>query len=475
MEYCVFSFTPFKRVEKFNSLDQCLQYLSTEDLFTYFPGILNFMESDIGKGLAYLHDNKMVHRDIKPGNILVTNTHYAHETKYLASLFEKRPVICKLADFGEGQSEMAQTKTSLSNKTKLAERAFMAPEISVGPLKLTSVGNEQLKSIDNWALIMTIFVILNPDQEHPFFLDFQNDREKRVSDSASNLLKKYLKRKCFPTFSPSYLMQQSCYYQRLRSMFYELFNYEPNDRGTASEVVQLLEPTKLISYFPLSVSQATAVEKHDEKLIEENFDFYSNNDLPNNDGTNGCSYLSLGIIDHFISDTYRKFEERKFVNDVQNIIEEFPKKFNPFRDVKSMPDIYDAYNLLSNNNLLKNKFEFVECFVDNYTVYSYELQKRFFKELESLKSTATSNSKSTFAVFHASIYVFAMSAFPSGELLVLETHPINSALYGNGNGIIVNSTSEYDISEWVMQRLQNANVSHSSIPHMVTVKVLKNE
>ena len=169
-------------------------------------------------------------------------------------------------------------------------------------------------------------------------------------------------------------------------------------------------------------------------MIKENFDFYSDNDLPNNDGTNSCSYLSLGIIDHFISDTYRKFEERKFVNDVQNIIEEFPKKFNPFRDVKSVPDIYDAYNLLSNNNLLKNKFEFVECFVNNYTIYSYELQKRFFKELESLKSTATSNSKSTFAVFHASIYVFAMSAFPSGELLVSETHPINSALHGNGNG-----------------------------------------
>ena len=168
------------------------------------------MARDIGKGLAYLHENNMVHRDIKPGNILVTNTHYAHETKHLAPMFEKRPVICKLADFGKGRSEMAQTKTLLSNKTKLVERgtpAFMAPEISVDALKLTSVGIEQLKSIDNWALIMTIFVILNPDQEYLFFLDFQNEREKEVSDSASNLLKKYLKGKCFPTFSPSYLMQ----------------------------------------------------------------------------------------------------------------------------------------------------------------------------------------------------------------------------------------------------------------------------
>ena len=82
----------------------------------------------------------MVHRDIKPGNTLVTSTHYAHETKYLTFLFEKRTVVCKLADFGEGQSKMAQTKTLLSNKIKLVERgtpAFMAPEISADALKLT--------------------------------------------------------------------------------------------------------------------------------------------------------------------------------------------------------------------------------------------------------------------------------------------------------------------------------------------------
>ena len=61
--------------------------------------------------------------------------------------------------------------------------------------------------------------------------------------------------------------------------------------------------------------------------------------------------------------------------------------------------------------------------------------------------------------------MFAISAFPSGELLVFGTHPINSVLHGDGNKIIVDSTSEYDISQWVMQRLQNAIASHSSLPH----------
>ena len=139
-----------------------------------------------------------------------------------------------------------------------------------------------------------------------------------------------------------------------------------------------------------------------------------------------------------------------------------------------MNHVHDAYNLLSNNNLLRNHFELIECFVDNYAIYGCELQKQFFRELKSLKSAVTSNSKATFAVFHPSVYVFAISAFPSGELLVFETHPINSVLHGNGNGIIINLTSVYDFQEWVMKRLQNANVSHTPIPHIVIVKVLKN-
>ena len=36
--------------------------------------------------------------------------------------------------------------------------------------------------------------------------------------------------------------------------------------------------------------------------------------------------------------------------------------------------------------------------------------------------------------------MFVMSAFSFGELLVFETHPINSVLLGNDNEIIISST-----------------------------------
>ena len=51
-------------------------------------------------------------------------------------------------------------------KTKYLERgtaAFMAPEIVIEEYMLQTAGIDDLKSIDIWATIMTLFVLLNPD------------------------------------------------------------------------------------------------------------------------------------------------------------------------------------------------------------------------------------------------------------------------------------------------------------------------
>lgn len=109
MEYSEFSFAPFGRDASFNNLDEWLNYVDEQDILKYFSNFGNFIARDISDGLNYLHSNDMVHRDIKPSNILVTNSHYDSEN--VTKMLRLSPIICKLADLGEGRSKVMQTKT----------------------------------------------------------------------------------------------------------------------------------------------------------------------------------------------------------------------------------------------------------------------------------------------------------------------------------------------------------------------------
>ena len=62
----------------------------------------------------------------------------------------------------------------VSNVTKMVNRGnqvFMTQKKYLDQYMLETAIIEQLKVIDNWALLMTIFVVMNLEQEYPFELD----------------------------------------------------------------------------------------------------------------------------------------------------------------------------------------------------------------------------------------------------------------------------------------------------------------
>ena len=172
MEYSSFDFRPFGVEKNVCSLEGFVHFVDAEFDFTSFADLLPVCTKDVVAGLEYLHRKDIAHRDLKPGNILVSNQHYSStsfDNNEFAKVYAENPIVCKLADFGLSRSLDLQTKSFVMSKTESVNRGtipYMAPEIHLG--QLFQANQDDLKKADMWSLGLVMYTMLNPNLRSPY-------------------------------------------------------------------------------------------------------------------------------------------------------------------------------------------------------------------------------------------------------------------------------------------------------------------
>lgn len=242
LEYMVFKFKPFQvqNTEPVSTVDKFLLEVSKLPISdTRFDHLIPVIAGDVAKGLAYLHNQEIAHRDLKPCNILISNQHYC-DLSDDAEMKRRRsdiPVICKLADFRESRSNMLQTDRINNPSTENGWRGtvlFMAPEIFL-PEKLHH-GNkfslQDLMRIDIWALGLVFYSLVNPSDLCPYARDASL---RGVAD----LIMIHRQQK-HPSGDPRYEHKRVTVWSYVHNAFQACTKHDPSKRLTASQALVVL-------------------------------------------------------------------------------------------------------------------------------------------------------------------------------------------------------------------------------------------
>lgn len=479
-EYVKFSFEPFEDQTSVSSLADFLSHVHSQyHEFSGFEHVVPVIGKDVANGLKYLHDNNIVHRDLKPANILVSNQHYTHmHGDELEFMWNYKPVVCKIADFGEGRSAIIQTQTLISSKVQTLDRgspAYMAPEIFLPELQPQEATLEQLKAVDAWAYGMVLFVLVNPALRYPFQEELIKERSSNPFRSVEDSLKVILRCCQRPQCTSIYEVQQATVWNTVLSLHEPYTEFDISKRKSSMEdAISNLEGSLplLCENINLPVSQATALEAQDYELAKKVSAGVSSSlsDMAVfNDATNACVFLALKVCDVLVSNGADNNRLKKIPQVATSVIANYPEELNKIRDVTSLYTVLDANKLMRDKNQLRNNFEFTEE-LPHGGVFAQISRDRLQQKINDLSYTEE-NFLSIYTCEPFSLLVGCVDR----RLFILDTHPVPEVCGGDGNGLfkLYESASPVccrSLCQWLWKRLANGGVRSSGSQSLAVVK-----
>ena len=105
--------------------------------YAFSPQMKIRIAQDIASGMKFLHSSGILHRDLKPGNVLCNE------------LQLDSAVVCKIADFGTSRA-VSSSKSSAAMTRRIGTPLYMAPEVLSGNTEYTKIAD-----VFSFAIMLT--------------------------------------------------------------------------------------------------------------------------------------------------------------------------------------------------------------------------------------------------------------------------------------------------------------------------------